>query len=130
MLNVHVTLSGAFFAQLPSAQVQRGLSTGLEIAGLLGQRYVQEQLYPGHGVRTGHFRRSIWGGQVSARAAQIDAGLQQQGANVIYTNWLETGTRRGQQTAFPGYHMFENAHRRLSSAEALNQIKRAVAARL
>ena len=115
--DIKVTLSGPFFDADVSAVTVKAINDGLEQVALKGQALVQGQLTSGHGVVTGHFRRSIWGGLTSSLHAQIDAGAHQQGANVVYTSWLETGTRRGAQTRFSGYRMFANAARQLQSLD-------------
>lgn len=113
MSSISVTKSGPFFRVNIPHEVGAAIDEGLNAVALHGQGLVQVQLTPGHGVKTGYFRRSVHGGLVSSRHAQIDAGLFQQGANVVYTSWLETGQRRGRQTRFPGYHMFERAFEQL-----------------
>lgn len=132
MTEMHVTVSlhGPFFAGGRAAAIVEGIDEGLEQIALKGQSLVQAQLTPGHGVRTGHFRRSIHGGLQRHLHAQIDAGLAQQGANVVYTNWLETGTRRGVQTRFGGYAMFANAERQLQNLDLRSYIADRVVRRL
>ena len=82
---------------------------GLTDLALLGEGYVKKQLYKGHGVVTGHLRASVSGGLQKDLVAVVDAGEQLQGRNVIYAGWIETGMRRGRQTAFAGYGMFKAA---------------------
>ena len=82
---------------------------GLTDLALVGEGYVKKQLYRGHGVLTGHLRASISGGLQKDLVAVVDAGKQLQGRDVIYAGWVETGMRRGQQTAFKGYGMFKAA---------------------
>ena len=89
-------------------------NTGLTDLALVGEGYVKKQLYRGHGVQTGHLRASISGGLQKNLVAVVDAGQQLQGRDVIYAGWVETGIRRGVQTAFAGYGMFKAARAKLN----------------
>jgi hypothetical protein len=61
---------------------------------------IKEQLYPGHGLVTGHLRRSM-------TFEQRDNGMTVSiGTNVIYGPYIEFGSRRASR--FLGYHMMRN----------------------
>lgn len=130
-LGIRVSLRGPIFEHAPDYAVDEGGGEAFAEIGILGQRFVQAQLYKGHGVRTSHFRRSVHGGVVRHLTAQIDAGLYQQGANVVYTNWLEGTSRRNRpRPGFPGYWMFANALRRLRGMDLAALIEERILRRL
>ena len=94
---------------LRNDEFKAGLVHALKVLGLRGVKYVQEQLYPGHGYDTGYYRSKIsLRGNVrnSLRQTVWDRG-------VYYGPWLEFGnrlnTRWAQSRTFPGYNMFKNA---------------------
>jgi len=60
----------------------------LDIA-VLGSGWVKDQLYRGHGVKTGYLKSSVHGGLVKNFHAQIDAGEQTKGVNVHYASKVE-----------------------------------------
>lgn len=117
-MDINITVSGPIFSAGASAKLQKAIDAGLNEIALEGQSLVQRQLYSGHGVRTGHLRRSIWGGSTGPLAAQVDAGVRQQGSNVLYAKYVEHGTRRMQ-----GYHMFQTAANQLSQAAPLEKLR-------
>jgi hypothetical protein len=103
---ISVTAKGPFFER-PTAKVQKAVEHGMEKIALQGQAWVQEQLYPGHGVRTGYFRRSVTPDVPAWNKATI-------GSIVIYGSWLEEGPHGRQRAgSFTGYHMFRNAGDRI-----------------
>src|SRR5581483_3284530 len=103
---VEIKLSGPVF-QNPTPAVQAAIQKGLLQAALLGQRLVQEQLRPGHGVRTGTFRRSVVGAAGSWQHATVGSAL-------IYTG-------------FPGYGMFASAEQQLAGQDLAGTIGAEVA---
>lgn len=117
-MNIKVVLKGPIFEPGASVEMMRAVDGALNEIALHGQSLVQRQLYPGHGVRTGHLRRSIWGGSTGPLKAQIDAGARQQGRNVHYAKYVEYGTRRR-----VGYFMFHTAARQLSQAAPLEKLR-------
>ena len=82
---------------------------------LVAEDRVKGQLWKGHGVVTGHLRRSVSGELVKDLVAQTDAGAVRQGANVIYASWIEGTSRRNRTTKFKGYRMFQNARKQLDA---------------
>ena len=105
-------------------------NSGLTDLALLGEGYVKKQLYKGHGVVTGHLRASVSGGLQKNLVAVVDAGEQAQGRNVIYAGWIETGIRRGRQTAFAGYGMFKAARAKLDRLDFDKYIGKDIIAKL
>ena len=76
----------------------------------LGETAVVEQLYKGHGLQTGHYRRSIHGQLHGRFSAEVnDSG-------VVYGPWLEGVGSRNATTRFKGYAMFRRAHQRVERA--------------
>ncbi len=71
-----------------------------------GESKVKVQLYPGHGLVTGHYRRSIHGETFTLRGRIHDS-------NVIYGPWLEGVSSRNQTSRFKGYAAFRNARQQL-----------------
>lgn len=72
-----------------------------------GEKRVALQLYPGHGLRSGHYRRSIHGDMLSSLHGRVhDSG-------VVYGPWLEGVSTRNQRSRFKGYAMFRNAYQQL-----------------
>lgn len=114
-----VRLSGPLFDN-PTAAVRHAVETQIRQAALLGQRLVQEQLVPGHGVKTGTFRRSVVGDAGSWNEGTVQSPLN-------YAEWLETGRDPARTTRFQGYHMFQNAADKLEAAHLEEQFAAAVA---
>ena len=81
----------------------------------LGGREGKLQLYSGHGVLTGHYRRSIFGDVLSSRHGIVHD------SKVVYGPWLELGGGR-----FKGYAMFRNARQKLERVKG-DLVKRQVA---
>lgn len=117
-MDINITVSGPIFQPGVSAKLQKAIDEGLNEIAMHGQSLVQRQLYAGHGVRTGHLRRSIWGGTTGPLRAQVDAGHHQQGGNVLYAKYVEHGTTR-----MKGYHMFQTAAAQLSQSAPLEKLR-------
>ena len=101
-----ITKTGPIFAPNVSKAVKTAVRQGLfDIADEITAD-VQEQLYPGHGWLTGILRGSIVARQFSDLGYEVRSGAIT-GEPVVYAAWVETGKRRGAQTRFRGYHMFE-----------------------
>ena len=103
---ITISKTGPLLAPDVSETLERGIRSGLfdvaaEIVGT-----VQEQLYAGHGWVTGRLRGSIGARQFSDLGYEVTSGAIT-GQPVVYAYWVETGQRRGSQTRFRGYHMFE-----------------------
>lgn len=109
-----------------------------------GEAYVEMQLTPGHGVRTGQYKSGVhqafvrtkrWGGGGLGIGWGKVSGIPERkywsgGRNeAIIGYWLEGAARKGQATRFKGYHMFRKATqhlRRLANQIAGKQYKKAV----
>ena len=106
MATATITKTGPLFAPNVTQEVKSAVRQGLfDIAAeITGD--VQEQLYAGHGWVTGRLRGSIGARQFSDLGYEVRSGAIT-GDVVPYTYWIETGKRRGSQTRFRGYHMFE-----------------------
>lgn len=113
-----VKLSGPIFDN-PSAAVRHAVETGMRQSALLGQRLVQEQLTPGHGVKTGAFRRSVVGDAGSWNEGTVQSPMN-------YADWLEGTSPKNAQSRFKGYRMFQNAADKLEAAHLEEQFAAAV----
>ena len=106
MATATITKTGPIFAPNVSKAVKTAVRQGLfDIADEITAD-VQEQLYPGHGWLNGILRGSIVARQFSDLGYEVRSGAIT-GEPVVYAAWVETGKRRGAQTRFRGYHMFE-----------------------
>ena len=106
MATATITKTGPIFAPNVSKVVKTAVRQGLfDIADEITAD-VQEQLYPGHGWLNGILRGSIVARQFSDLGYEVRSGAIT-GEPVVYAAWVETGKRRGAQTRFRGYHMFE-----------------------
>jgi hypothetical protein len=94
---VKVTMSGPLFEGDTNAAVRAGVREGLAVVAKFGQQLVQDQLYPGHGYRTGNLHDSVNGELIEWNHAVV-------GTPVIYSIYVEDGHHR-----FKGYHMFAQA---------------------
>jgi hypothetical protein len=101
-----ITKTGPIFAPNVSQEVKSAVRQGLFDIAVEITGDVQEQLYAGHGWVTGRLRGSIGARQFSDLGYEVRSGAIS-GDVVPYTYWIETGQRRGSQTRFRGYHMFE-----------------------
>lgn len=97
---VTVTTRGPFFA--PGRPMGPGVEKAVTAIMRRGEELVKEQLTPGHGYDTGNLHDNIHGEVTDSRHATISA------QGVPYDRFVEWGQR-----SFPGYHMFENAAKKL-----------------
>lgn len=104
-----IRVSGPLFAAGVSGNVRKAVREGIFDVAAEISADVQDQLYQGHGWRTGRLRGSIAARQFSDLGFEVRSGALT-GEPVNYAYWVETGKRRGIQTRFPGYHMFQNAY--------------------
>ena len=104
-----------FDADLPQNLVDAANKGLLEMATIEGSNNVKDQLYPGHGRITGNLRNHVGADLVDDLVAQIDAGKNRFGANLVYASWVEGISVRNERSRFKGYHMFENAYQRLNN---------------
>ena len=109
-IDIEFQTSGKLFK---NPRMKDAINKGVENMALVTEERVKAQLYLGHGLLTGHLRRSITGVRVGDLRAQVDSGKFTQGANVIYTDWVEGISSRNANSTFRGYHMFENARKAL-----------------
>ena len=106
--SITITKTGPLLDANVSATLKRGIRAGIfdvasEVVGT-----VQEQLYGGHGWVTGRLRGSIGARQFSDLGYEVRSGAIT-GEPLVYAYWVETGKRRGLQTRFRGYQMFQRA---------------------
>jgi len=117
---VNLKESGPLFADnMPKNLVEAVNSGILELALIEGSNYVKDQLYEGHGFITGELKRHVGADLVADLVAQVDAGKNRYGANLVYASWIEGISSRNQRSRFKGYHMFENARRRMDGNQAI-----------
>ena len=122
-LGFEIEFKGKLFNPTVNKQLLKALNKGVTSMALVSEDRAKGQLWKGHGVVTGHLRRSISGELVRDLVAQTDAGLVRQGANVIYATWIEGTSNRNKTTRFKGYKMFEKARRKLESEVSSNADK-------
>jgi len=129
--DITITKKGPLLDPKVSATMKRAIRAGIfdvasEVVGT-----VQVQLYGGHGWVTGRLRGSIGARQFSDLGYEVRSGAIT-GDVVPYTYWIETGKRRGLQTRFRGYHMFQRAAEKWNSSRSriakimLTQIRQAL----
>lgn len=106
-----ISVSGPLFAPNVSGRIKDAVRAGMFDVSAEISTDVQDQLYQGHGWRTGRLRGSIAARQFSDLGFEVRSGALT-GEPVKYVYWVETGKRRGVQTRFPGYQMFENTWRK------------------
>ena len=101
----------------------KGLNDSILDIAVLGSAKVKDQLYKGHGFRTGYLKSSVHGGLVKNLQGQIDAGKLMRGRNVRYAIFVEQ---------MPRFRMFRNVARWLNKmpSEVADIIKFHVGARL
>lgn len=74
-----------------------------------GEELVKEDLYPGHGVVTGQYRRGVLG---ERRPGRVRHGVIHD-SNAVQGPWLEGTSSRNKTTRFKGYAMFRRATQQL-----------------
>ena len=111
---------GPMFADdMPKNLVEAANSGLLEMALIEGSNNVKDQLYEGHGFVIGDLKRHIGADIVDDLVAQVDAGRDRYGANLVYAAWVEGIDKRNQRSRFKGYKMFENARKRIDGNQAM-----------
>ena len=129
--SITITKTGPLLDANVSNTLKRGIRAGIfdvasEVVGT-----VQEQLYGGHGWVTGRLRGSIGARQFSDLGYEVRSGAIT-GEPLVYAYWVETGKRRGLQTRFRGYQMFQRAAEKWNSNRSriakimLTQIRQAL----
>ena len=112
--------TGPLFADdMPQNLIEAVNSGLLELALIEGSNNVKDQLYEGHGFITGNRKNHIGADLVDDLVAQVDAGKNRYGANLVYASWIEGISSRNPRSRFKGYHMFENAFNRLNNNSGL-----------
>lgn len=107
-VSISVKTSGPFFSSMAPGRIQAAIKDSISELVALGERDVKGQLYTGHGLISGHYRRSIHGEVVSSMLGKVhDSG-------VVYGPWLEGVSERNKASRFKGYAMFRNATQRLN----------------
>tara|TARA_R110002124_G_scaffold128786_2_gene289838 strand:+ start:441 stop:842 length:402 start_codon:yes stop_codon:yes gene_type:complete len=114
-VGMKMIMKGKLFDISAPKKLRGALNDGIERMALVTEGRVKKQLYKGHGVVTGHLRRSVSGELVSDLKAQVDAGILRQGANVVYASWVEGVSSRNARTRFKGYKMFDNSMKQLQA---------------
>ena len=108
-----------FDKDMPKNLVEAVNSGVLEMDLIEGSNYVKDQLYEGHGFVIGDLKRHIGADIVDDLVAQVDAGRNRYGANLVYAAWVEGIDKRNQRSRFKGYHMFENARKRIDGNQSM-----------
>ena len=108
-----------FDKDMPQNLLEAVNSGILELATIEGSNEVKDPLYEGHGVVTGELKRHIGADVVDALVAQVDAGRSRYGANLVYSAWIEGIGKRNPRSRFKGYHMFENARKRIEGNQSM-----------
>ena len=106
-MTVEVKLRGPLLEGRAPAIITEAIKAAVADVTAEGERDVKLQLRPGHGLVSGHYRRSIHGETGSALHGRIHD------SNVVYGPWLEGVSSRNQTTRFKGYAMFRNATQQL-----------------
>ena len=101
-----VRVSGPFFT-LGAGPAQKAITDSIREIVAEGERSVDAQLSPGHGLRTGHYRRSVNGELVDSLHGRIHD------SKIVYGPWLEGVSSRNASSRFKGYRMFRNAFQQL-----------------
>lgn len=123
---VKVTLKGPLLEGRAPGIINDVLKVVVADVAAEGERQVKVQLYSGHGLMSGHYRRSIHGettgigAGVGLAAAGVSA-VQFFGSphgiihdsRVVYGPWLEGIGSRNETSRFKGYAMFRNAHQQV-----------------
>ena len=108
-----------FDKDMPQNLVEAVNSGLLELALIEGSNNVKDQLYEGHGFITGELKRHIGADLVDGLVAQVDAGRNRYGANLVYAAWIEGVGKRNPRSRFKGYKMFENARKRIEGNQSM-----------
>jgi hypothetical protein len=108
-----------FDKDMPQNLVEAVNSGILELALIEGSNEVKDQLYEGHGFVTGNLKNHIGADLVDDLVAQVDAGRNRYGGNLVYAAWIEGIGKRNPRSRFKGYHMFENARKRIEGNQSM-----------
>ena len=119
MAAIDIITRGPIF-RLGAGPVRQAISDSIEELVGLGEREVKLQLYSGHGLISGHLKRSIFGERLSSRHGIIHD------SKVEYGPWIEGTSSRNKTTRFKGYQMFKRARQKLQRIKG-DVVKRQVA---
>ena len=108
-----------FDKDMPKNLIEAVNSGLLEMALIEGSNNVKDQLYEGHGFVTGNLKNHIGADLVDDLVAQVDAGRNRYGANLVYAAWIEGVGKRNPRSRFKGYKMFENARKRIDGNQPM-----------
>ena len=108
-----------FDKDMPQNLIEAVNSGLLELALIEGSNNVKDQLYEGHGFVTGNLKNHIGADIVDDLVAQVDAGRNRYGANLVYAAWIEGVGKRNPRSRFKGYKMFENARKRIEGNQSM-----------
>ena len=108
-----------FDKDIPKNLIEAVNSGILELATIEGSNEVKDQLYEGHGFITGNLKNHIGADLVDDLVAQVDAGRNRYGGNLVYAAWIEGIGKRNPRSRFKGYSMFENARKRIEGNQSM-----------
>ena len=108
-----------FDKDMPKNLIEAVNSGLVELALIEGSNNVKDQLYEGHGFVTGNLKNHIGADLVDDLVAQVDAGRNRYGANLVYAAWIEGVGKRNPRSRFKGYKMFENARKRIEGNQSM-----------
>ena len=116
-----VKVSGAFFRGNVGVQTKKAVGKVVTEVAKVGKTELQAQLYPGHGRRSGAFRRTV-----KRRTRGLTARVW--ASNTMIAKWLQGGVglipkRKG---SFRGYAIFDAATAR-TDATAGEEARKGVA---
>jgi hypothetical protein len=106
-MTVEVKLHGPLLKGRAPGIINDAIKAAVGDLAAEGETGVKKQLYPGHGLISGHYRRSIHGETSAAFHGRIHD------SEVVYGPWLEGVSSRNQTTRFKGYAAFRNATQQL-----------------
>ena len=118
-VGMEIEMKGKLFDISADKNLRNSFNQAIKRMALVTEGRVKKPMQKGgHGVITGHLRRSVEGELVSDLRAQVDAGSLRAGANVVYASWVEGTSRRNRpRPGFPGHFMFRDAFKRLESED-------------
>jgi len=107
MLGIKVEYTGPIFQGDAGQKVVKAIHDAVHDLVITGEQKVDAQLYAGHGLVTGHYRRSVHGEMTDSLHGKVHDSM------VVYGPWLEGVGSRNQRSRFKGYRMFQIAHQHL-----------------
>lgn len=107
MLGISVDYHGPIFQGDAGQKVVKAISDSIHDLMIEGEKKIDANLYAGHGLKTGHYRRSVHGEMTSTLHGRIHD------SKVVYGPWLEGVGSRNQRSRFKGYWSFRQAYQHL-----------------